>query len=173
MIGVTDADLKSIKVPTLIIPAATKTHGNAIGDVAKRLIPNSELHKVMGPDMDVDLGSIEAWTAKDDEIAALFDSFLRRALQPAAARNQRLATGACDGVTGTAFASRQSEIAVSRTCTVPWCVKPSCCAAARDRSRMRPRTYGPRSLRRLGPSCRCPDSRPRFRCRVAACGARP
>jgi pimeloyl-ACP methyl ester carboxylesterase len=85
VIGVTDADLKSIKVPTLIIPGNDKTHGNAIGDVAKRLIPNSELHKVMGPDMDVDLGPIEAWTAKDDEIAALFDNFLRRALQPAAA----------------------------------------------------------------------------------------
>jgi pimeloyl-ACP methyl ester carboxylesterase len=85
VIGVTDADLKSIKVPTLIIPGNDKTHGNAVGDVAKRLIPNSELHKVMGPDMDVDLGPIEEWTAKDDEIAALFDSFLRRALQPATA----------------------------------------------------------------------------------------
>jgi pimeloyl-ACP methyl ester carboxylesterase len=85
VIGVTDADLKSIKVPTLIIPGNDKTHGNAIGDIAKRLIPNSELHKVMGPDMEVDLGPIEEWTAKDPEIAALFDGFLRRALQPAAA----------------------------------------------------------------------------------------
>jgi pimeloyl-ACP methyl ester carboxylesterase len=85
VIGASEADLKSIKAPTCIIPGNDKTHGNAVGDVAKRLIPNSELHKVMGPDMDVDLGPIEEWTAKDEEIAALFDGFLRRALQPAAA----------------------------------------------------------------------------------------
>lgn len=85
VIGVTEADLKSIKVPTCIIPGNDKTHGNAIGDIAKRLIPNSELHKVMGPDMDVDLGPIEEWDAKDGEMAALFDGFLRRALQSAAA----------------------------------------------------------------------------------------
>ena len=85
VIGASEADLKSIKVPTCIVPGNDKTHGNAVGDVAKRLIPNSELHKVMGPDMDVDLGPIEEWTAKDEEIAALFDGFLRRALQSAAA----------------------------------------------------------------------------------------
>ena len=85
VIGASEADLKSIKVPTCIVPGNDKTHGNAVGDVAKRLIPNSELHKVMGPDMDLDLGPIEAWTAKDEEIAALFDGFLRRALQSATA----------------------------------------------------------------------------------------
>lgn len=85
VIGATEAELRSIKVPSLIVPGNDKTHGNAVGDTAKRLIPNSELHKVMGPDMDVDLGPIEEWTAKDEEIAALFDGFLRRALQPAAA----------------------------------------------------------------------------------------
>lgn len=84
VIGASEADLNSIKVPTCIVPGNDKTHGNAVGDVAKRLIPNSELHKVMGPDMDVDLGPIEEWAAKDEEIAALFDGFLRRALQPAA-----------------------------------------------------------------------------------------
>jgi pimeloyl-ACP methyl ester carboxylesterase len=85
VIGVTDADLRSIRVPTCIVPGNDRTHGNAVGDVAKRLIPNSELHKVMGPDMDVDLGPIEEWEEKDGEMAALFDGFLRRALQPAAA----------------------------------------------------------------------------------------
>ena len=85
VIGATEADLKSIKVPTCIVPGNDKTHGNAVGDIAKRLIPNSELHKIMGPDMDVDLGPIEEWEAKDGEMAALFDGFLRRALQSAAA----------------------------------------------------------------------------------------
>ena len=34
----------------------------------------------------------------------------------------------------------------TRTRTVPLSRKPSCCAAARDRSMIRPRTNGPRSL---------------------------
>lgn len=85
VIGATEDDLRSIQAPTLIVPGNDKTHGIAVGDAAKRLLPNAELHNVMGPDLDVDLSDIETWYAKDPEIAALFDDFLRRVLHPAAA----------------------------------------------------------------------------------------
>ena len=85
VIGATEAELRSIEAPTLIVPGNDKTHGIAVGDAARRLIPHSELHNVMGPDLDVDLSDIETWTAKDGEMAALFDGFLKRALAPARA----------------------------------------------------------------------------------------
>lgn len=84
VIGVSEDDLGSIQAPTLIVPGNDKTHGVAVGDAAKRLMPNAELRNVMGPDLDVDLSDIETWYAKDGEMAALFDGFLRRVLHPAA-----------------------------------------------------------------------------------------
>lgn len=79
VIGASEEDLKSITVPTCIIPGNDKTHSRQIGRNANRLIPNSELHDLMTEDLDVDLGPIEDWYAKEDEMAAIFVSFLRRA----------------------------------------------------------------------------------------------
>lgn len=79
VIGASEEDLKSITVPTCIIPGNDKTHSRQIGRNANRLIPNSELHDLMTEDLDVDLGPIEDWYAKEGEMAAIFVSFLRRA----------------------------------------------------------------------------------------------
>lgn len=79
VIGASEEDLKSITVPTCIIPGNDKTHSRQIGRNANRLIPNSELHDLMTEDLDVDLGPIEDWYAKEGEMATIFVSFLRRA----------------------------------------------------------------------------------------------
>ena len=43
VIGASEKDLGSIKVPTIIVPGNDKTHGHAVGEAAHRMIPGSEL----------------------------------------------------------------------------------------------------------------------------------
>jgi pimeloyl-ACP methyl ester carboxylesterase len=79
VIGASAADLAAIKVPTLIIPGNDKTHGRATGEKAAELIPGSELYELMTEDLDIDLGPIEEWDAKEDEMISVFTGFLDRA----------------------------------------------------------------------------------------------
>ncbi len=78
VIGASESDLKSITVPTCIIPGNDKTHGRQSGETAHNLIPNSELHHLFGEQLDVDLGPIEEWHAKAGEHADILLDFLRR-----------------------------------------------------------------------------------------------
>jgi pimeloyl-ACP methyl ester carboxylesterase len=78
VIGASEKDLGSIKVPTIIIPGNDKTHGHAVGEAAHRMIPGSELADLFPGDLDVDLVPPEDWTAKDREMAAVFGDFLKR-----------------------------------------------------------------------------------------------
>lgn len=82
VIGATEADLGSIAVPAIIVPGNDKTHGIATGRNAHRLIPDSELYELMTEQMDVDLGPIEEWYEKENEMAAAFIDFLKRAGLP-------------------------------------------------------------------------------------------
>ncbi len=78
IIGASEADLKSLKFPTLVIPGNDRTHGTETGRNAARLIPGAELRIIWEKDLDIDLSPIEDWAAKDDEIAGLFIDFLKR-----------------------------------------------------------------------------------------------
>jgi hypothetical protein len=84
IIGAGEQDLRSIRVPTCIIPGNDKTHGHAIGEAAHRMIPGSELFDLFPGDIDVDLVPPEDWAVKDGEMAALFADFLKRRLAKAA-----------------------------------------------------------------------------------------
>jgi pimeloyl-ACP methyl ester carboxylesterase len=84
VIGASEKDLNSIKVPTCIIPGNDKTHGHAIAEAAHRMIPASELHDLFPGDLDVDLVPPEDWAHKEAEMAAVFTDFLRRAQLKAA-----------------------------------------------------------------------------------------
>ena len=84
VIGASETDLGSIKVPTIIIPGNDKTHGHAVGEAAHRMIPGSELVDLFPGDLDIDLVPPEDWTAKDGEMAAVFGDFLKRAQAKAA-----------------------------------------------------------------------------------------
>jgi pimeloyl-ACP methyl ester carboxylesterase len=79
VIGATEEQLRSIAVPTCIVPGNDRTHSHAIGERAHRLIPNNELHDLFPGDVDSDLVPPEEWQAKDAEMAAAFVSFLERA----------------------------------------------------------------------------------------------
>ena len=84
VIGTSEKDLSSIRVPTCIIPGNDKTHNHAIGETAHRMIPGSELNDLFPGDLDVDLVPAEDWACKEAEMAAVFTDFLRRAQLQAA-----------------------------------------------------------------------------------------
>ncbi len=78
IIGATEADLKSIKVPAVVIPGNDRTHGTATGRLAAKLIPKSELHIIWERDLDVDLGAMEDWEPKNPEMTDYFVSMMKR-----------------------------------------------------------------------------------------------
>jgi pimeloyl-ACP methyl ester carboxylesterase len=85
IIGASEADLKSIRLPACVIPGNDRTHDIKTGRNLARLLPNCELHELFERDEDMDLVPPEEWQKKDGEIAAIFAAFLERALAPAGA----------------------------------------------------------------------------------------
>jgi hypothetical protein len=79
VMGVSDADLASIAVPTIVIPGNDKTHSSASGRAAHRLIPGSELHVLPIEDQDVAFIPFDQWAPYEDEIARVLVDFMRRA----------------------------------------------------------------------------------------------
>ena len=79
IIGATETDLRSIKVPTVVIPGNDRTHGIATGKLAASLIPKSELHLIWEKDEDLDLAPAEGWDPKTDEMTGYFVGMMRRA----------------------------------------------------------------------------------------------
>jgi len=59
IIGASESDLRSIKVPTVVIPGNDRTHGTATGKLAASLIPQAELHLIWEKDEDSDLTPAE------------------------------------------------------------------------------------------------------------------
>ena len=84
VIGASEQDLNSIKVPTCIIPGNDKTHNHAVAETAHRAIPGSELVDLFPGDLDIDLVPQEDWAPKEGEMAAVFADFLKRAQAKAA-----------------------------------------------------------------------------------------
>ena len=79
VIGATEEQLRSITVPSVVVPGNDRTHGRATGENAQRLLPNSELYILFPEQLDVDL-AIEAWDDKDKqvELGEVFIKFLDR-----------------------------------------------------------------------------------------------
>jgi pimeloyl-ACP methyl ester carboxylesterase len=75
--GVTDKELGSIRLPTLVIPGNDKTHSKASGLVAHRLIPGSRLHQLPIEDQDVPLIPFGEWSPYEDEIATVVTRFIK------------------------------------------------------------------------------------------------
>ena len=79
VIGASEQELLSIKVPTCIIPGNDKTHSHVTGNAAHRMIKGSELHDLWPGDLDIDLFPVEDWATREGEQAAIFADFLKRA----------------------------------------------------------------------------------------------
>ena len=80
VIGASEDDLRSIKVPTCIIPGNDQRHLRKCAVAAHQLIANSELHDLLPERPDVDMVPVEEWLLKMDDIAKIFSGFLSRAL---------------------------------------------------------------------------------------------
>ena len=80
IMGVTEQELRSIKVPTLVIPGNDQTHSSKSGLTAHELIPGSELHRLPITDQDVPLIPFPEWGCYEDEITEVFVDFMRRTM---------------------------------------------------------------------------------------------
>jgi pimeloyl-ACP methyl ester carboxylesterase len=78
VMGVTADQLRSIAVPTLVIPGNDNTHSSASGLTARRLIPGSTLHRLPIEDEDIPLIPFPEWGAYEEEIARVFAEFMKR-----------------------------------------------------------------------------------------------
>lgn len=81
VMGVTEDELKSIKVPTIVIPGNDNTHSSASGLAAHRFIPGSELHRLPIEDQDVALIPFPEWAPYFDEITDVLARFMARVEQ--------------------------------------------------------------------------------------------
>jgi pimeloyl-ACP methyl ester carboxylesterase len=81
VMGVTEPELKSIRVPTLVIPGNDKTHSSESGRIASRMIPGAELHELPIADQEVALIPFGEWAPYEEEIARTFAAFMK-ALRP-------------------------------------------------------------------------------------------
>ena len=77
ILGATEAELRSIKAPVLVLPGNDKTHSLASGRLAASLIPGAELHELRSDQLEVDLISLNEWSP-DAAIATAIVTFLRR-----------------------------------------------------------------------------------------------
>lgn len=83
--GITDDELRSISVPTVVIPGNDLTHSSVNGVLVASLIPGSRLHQLPITDQDIPLIPYPEWEPYEDEIARVFVELMRSA-EPAGAR---------------------------------------------------------------------------------------
>ncbi len=80
VMGVTEQELGSIKVPVMIIPGNDQTHSSASAAIAHKLIPGSEVHQLPITDQEVPLIPFPEWGPYEEEIARTFVGFMQRAV---------------------------------------------------------------------------------------------
>jgi pimeloyl-ACP methyl ester carboxylesterase len=78
VIGATEAELSSIKVPACIVPGNDLTHGRQTGENLGRLLQRSEVHVLFPKHYDEPLSPREEWDEKAGEMATLFADFMKR-----------------------------------------------------------------------------------------------
>ena len=77
VMGVSEVELASIRVPTIVIPGNDKTHSSESGRACARLVPGALLHELPIRDQDVPLIPFEEWAPYEDEIVRVFTDFIK------------------------------------------------------------------------------------------------
>jgi len=77
VIGATEDQLRSIRLPTCVVPGNDRIHARRAGQNAGRLIPHAEVHDIMPPGPDLDEIPFEEWTRREGELAAVFLKFIQ------------------------------------------------------------------------------------------------
>ena len=76
--GMTDADLASISVPTVVIPGNDQTHASVNGRLAASKIPGAVLHQLPIADQEIPLINYTEWAPYEAEIAQTFLDLMRK-----------------------------------------------------------------------------------------------
>ena len=77
VIGATEAELRSIDAPALVIPGNDNTHSQKTGERLAGILPNAQLHVLFPKHYDMDLSPREEWDEKAAEMARLFSEFMK------------------------------------------------------------------------------------------------
>ena len=85
IIGATEAQLRSIELPTCVIPGNDNSHPRRVGENLVTLLPNANLHSLGLKDYDLDLSPRDEWNEREPALAKIFIDFMGRA--PALAVN--------------------------------------------------------------------------------------
>jgi len=78
VMGVSEQELGSLKVPAIVIPGNDQTHASASGLAAHRMIPGSELHRLPIEDQEVPLIPFPDWAPYEEEIADALTRFIAK-----------------------------------------------------------------------------------------------
>ena len=76
VMGITESELNSIKVPSLVIPGNDNTHNSESGKTASVMLGNSELYELPIEDVDVDLIPWSQWYDYENEISNVMSRFI-------------------------------------------------------------------------------------------------
>lgn len=79
VLGISEAELKSIKVPVCVVPGNDLNHPPEVGALASRLMPRAKLHPLFTTRYEVASGPRSEWDAKEAQLAALFVEAMRTA----------------------------------------------------------------------------------------------
>ncbi|MDB5882313.1 MAG: alpha/beta hydrolase family protein [Ramlibacter sp.] len=77
VLGMTEEALRSIKVPTIIVPGNDNTHASSNGVEAAKLIEGSILHRLPIEDLDVPLLPFTEWAPHEAELARVLTDFMK------------------------------------------------------------------------------------------------
>jgi pimeloyl-ACP methyl ester carboxylesterase len=78
VLGLTDDALRSIRVPTIVVPGNDNTHSSVNGLAAAGLIPGAELYRLPIEDQDVPLLPFTDWAPHEEELATALAEFMHR-----------------------------------------------------------------------------------------------
>jgi len=77
VLGMTEAALRSIKVPTIVVPGNDNTHASSNGIEAAKLIEGSVLYRLPIEDLDMPLLPFTEWAPYEAELAAMLTDFMK------------------------------------------------------------------------------------------------
>ncbi|CAF4546770.1 unnamed protein product [Rotaria sp. Silwood1] len=78
VLGADEDQLRSLRIPTFIIPGNDKTHPRDVGEKLHQLLPCSKVSIVIDEQLDVDYAPSEDWVAQYDILAERFTNFIVR-----------------------------------------------------------------------------------------------
>lgn len=78
VMGVTEDQLRSIRVPAIVIPGNDRVHALRSGLAAQQLIPGAELFRLPIEDQDVPLVPFSDWKPHEDAMVAAIAGFMHR-----------------------------------------------------------------------------------------------